>query len=134
MIRKLLRAALLALTLMLVACGGGTPAASSDPTAAPSGGTDSKPAASKPVVESDPTEAPAPSMAAAPTPSTSSGQSTMPAVSTDGKSRDVQDISGSLDGLDTGYVSSYIYSQGLSSAARKHLLAGGSRELSPNIM
>jgi hypothetical protein len=90
MIRKLFRAALLTLMLMLVACGGGTPAASNHPTATPSGGTESKPAASKPIVESDPTEAPAPSMAAEPTP---------PAVSIDGESRDVQDISGSLDGL-----------------------------------
>ena len=98
MIRKLLRAALLALTLVLVACGG-TPAASSDPTAAPSGNTQAKPVASKPVVESDPTVAPVPSMVTEPTPSTSSGQSAAPAAATNGDAHDIGDISGSLDGL-----------------------------------
>lgn len=94
--RLLLRSGLLALALVFVAaCGSGAPATTSDPTApapggaiaAPSGGTAAKPVASKPVVESDPTAAPA----AEPT--------AMPVASANADARDIQDISGSLDAL-----------------------------------
>ncbi len=93
---RLLRSSLLALALVsVVACGSGTPAATSDPTApppsaataVPSSGTEAKPVDSKPAVEADPTAAPAAEATAAPDASTGSD------------TRDVQDISGSLDAL-----------------------------------
>jgi hypothetical protein len=87
MIRKLLVSGLLAAVLSsLAACGGGTPTASVEPDAAPapgavsSGGANDKPAAKvEPTAESKP--------------SGSTG------AATDGETRDIQDISGSLDGL-----------------------------------
>ena len=79
MTRNLLRSVVFALALaLLAACGGGSPAAT-DAGATPSSAQDSKPAADKPTEASEPTEAPEPTASS--------------------ETRDITDISGSLDAL-----------------------------------
>jgi hypothetical protein len=86
MTRKLLFSVLLVLTLLFVAaCGGSAPAAPNDPSATPSGGTEVKPAASKPTTAAEADEAAAPTAE--------------PAAVPEGQTRDIENISGSLDGL-----------------------------------
>ena len=87
MTRKLLVSGLMVLTLLFVAACGGTSARPTDSGGAASGGTGAQPAASKPTAAAETDEAAEPTAA--------------PAAESEGETRDIQDINGSLDALNS---------------------------------